>query len=253
MHIIHSWLIRLPPTWHIGPSPIAILMRSLWNVPQWAGSEEQTISLPDFKCAAVSPGGRLLALAHAGSKVLLWDGEDRRALATVQNGAARIARLQFSTDGRLLAIATENSWTRIWQITPTNLVAQFAHRAPSLPVAIELGATCFSHDGAFYAQAEGRGLVEVWNLTRKESVHFWKADGKWVSAMAFSPDGKMIATTGYDFVIRLWDLATGKKKAEEFRTSHHAAMSSFAFSPDGSRLVGTMADGAVKLWDTTSA
>jgi WD40 repeat protein len=225
----------------------------LWKVTLWAGTQEQMIPFPDFKCGAVSPGGKLLALASAGGGVLLWDVEHSRALATIQNGAARIARLQFSMDGRLLAITTENNRTDIWQVAPTNLVAQFAHRAPEYPDNVEWAAMCFSQDGRFYGQGEERGHAEVWDLTRRESVRFWKADGKWVSSMVFSPDGKTIVTTGYDAVVRSWDLATGKQRSEQFRTSNHASMLSLAFSPDGGRLVGVMADGSVKLWDTTSA
>src|SRR5262249_25595991 len=60
-----------------------------------------------------------------------------------------------------------------------------------------------------------------------------------VWAMAFSPDGKRLATAGHDQSIRLWDLATG----EELRTFHSYLVWKLAFSPDGKRLAYAGPDG----------
>ena len=71
-----------------------------------------------------------------------------------------------------------------------------------------------------------------------------------IYAVAFSPDGKSLATSSYDKLIKLWDVATGK----EIRTlkDHIDAVYALAFTPDGKRLVSGAADRSVKVWDVAS-
>jgi WD40 repeat protein len=70
--------------------------------------------------------------------------------------------------------------------------------------------------------------------------------------MAFSSDGKTIATSGYDDIVHLWDV-TSHAEVKTFRSSHLASLFAVAFSPDGRRLIAGTPDGPVKLWDTESA
>ena len=72
----------------------------------------------------------------------------------------------------------------------------------------------------------------------------------WVSAVAFSPDGHLLATGSLDNTIKIWDVASGR----EIRTlnGHSSGVRSVAFSPDGRSLASGSYDTTVKLWDVTS-
>lgn len=69
----------------------------------------------------------------------------------------------------------------------------------------------------------------------------------WVVALAFSPDGKRLASAGGDHTIRVWDLST-RKQVRLFQ-GHHDQVWGVAFLPDGHTLVTTGRDGSVRLWD----
>jgi WD40 repeat protein len=70
-----------------------------------------------------------------------------------------------------------------------------------------------------------------------------------VHAVAFSPDGRLIATGSEDKTLRIWDAATGERKE---RISHTDPVYCLAFSPDGKTLASGGTDKAVTLWDVAS-
>ncbi len=71
-----------------------------------------------------------------------------------------------------------------------------------------------------------------------------------INSIAFSPDGKKLASASNDKTIQLWNLETGKPT--KTLNKHKESVNSVAFSPDGKQLISGSVDDTVRLWDTES-
>ncbi|HXU13934.1 MAG TPA: hypothetical protein VN708_02300, partial [Terriglobales bacterium] len=94
---------------------------------------------------------------------------------------------------------------------------------------------------------KGDSTVRLWDVASGNQLRTFDVDAR---AVAFSPDGRMLASGDEDDKIKLWDVASGKM----LRTlaGHKDPVSCVAFSPDGRMLASGSIDGTAKLWTITS-
>jgi hypothetical protein len=90
----------------------------------------------------------------------------------------------------------------------------------------------------------------LWRLYHQNGELFTLQHDIEVWTVAFSPDGKRLATGGADSIVKLWDAAAGLEQATF--TGHAGHVNSVVFSPDGKRLATGGDEGMVRLWDAAT-
>jgi WD40 repeat protein/predicted Ser/Thr protein kinase len=162
---------------------------------------------------AFAPDGQRLATADTAGAVKLWEVPSCRLVSTIITQAPDATSLTFSPNGKTLALASSDQSVRLLDVTTSQCTLRLSPAAaPTLPpVPSPAGAS-----------------------------------GRPAYTLAFSPDGKILASCAGNDVI-LWNAADGKRM--ETLTAHTDRVTGVAFSPDGKSLASAGVDRAVILWD----
>ncbi len=164
-------------------------------------------------------------------------------VATDKRRAMPITALAFSPDGKQVAVAVGG---RVELRRSPNGRARKA--LAGLPG--KVNAIHFSPDGKQLVTASGipglNGIAQLWEVRSGQRLREFGGHRDTLFDAEFSPDGKLLATAGYDRTIRLWQVADGKL----LRTIavHNGAIFDLAFDPTGQALASASADQTVKLW-----
>lgn len=98
----------------------------------------------------------------------------------------------------------------------------------------------------YWAAASRRGEILVWDAGGLTLHRMWRAHADMIWTLAFSPDGRMLASGSWDGAVKLWDVLSGALIWSGRHTSHANRV---AFAPDGSVLASSGNDATVRLWD----
>ena len=232
---------------------------------------------------AFSPDGRLLATASDDETARVWDPTTGEHLRTLTGHADAVHGVAFSPDGRLLATASDDKTARLWDpATGEHLRTLTGHDRRGPGGGVQPGRAAARHrqqrrDGAAVGPGHRRapahpdrphraglrggvqpGRAAARHRQRRRTARLWDpATGEHlrtltghtgeVYGVAFSPDGRLLATASDDKTARLWDPATG----EHLRTltGHTDPVRGVAFSPDGRLLATASEDKTARLWD----
>ena len=265
-------------------SPVSLLAGSkvtIWDVK--TGRELRTLKPAEMPVeAAFTPDSKLITIVGTSGHIALWDvqsGSKLRdftvapvvgvvpsikpirpgqmpvmpdmsqitsmmtsALGTMSAGTMgqSVTSAKFSGDGRILATGGVESKSNIdFNAMINAAMNQRPKKGAKTPDYADIMKDM---------KVEAVGQVQFWDVASGQQLGAIKGHGRGVNQVAFSRDGKMIASASTDNTIKLWDVGTRR----ELRTlnAHTAAIESIDFSPDGRLLASASDDGGTILWDT---
>lgn len=229
---------------------------------------------------AFSPDGRVLAVAgdQPGSYVSLWDVKTGKALERLEAGSGHTdwaLSVSFSRDGRLLLSTSYDRTALVWDVASGQVRRRFLrhHRAvwdgafsPDQHTIVTV-----SEDGTAIVWRDETG---DWSATQQEATQvvpkFAGHQGP-IYAVAFSPDGRYVATGGHDHRVLIWkpeeiepfdyegvlSFPVDREGAGSIEirqnyaalSGHTGTIRSLVFTPDGQQLISGGQDNTVRVWD----
>jgi WD40 repeat protein len=130
----------------------------------------------------------------------LWEVASGRELALLKGHASEIKCVAIDPKGRLLASTASNGDVRLWDLVDRTELRTIRPDSMS-------GSLAFSSDGQWLAMGHFSGSVTLWDVRDGVLIERYVGHSKGVPGIAFSPDGKTIATTGTDGKLGLWPVA----------------------------------------------
>jgi WD40 repeat protein len=154
----------------------------------------------------------------------LWDVATQTERPRLPGQASLgILTLSRSADGHTLAAAGRGGAVWVWDL---------AGRQSSPPL---------------FLSERARDLWRAWEASRRTTFGIYPEFREWVTGVALSPDGRLLAAVNQDGVVKLWDRSADRERGT--LAGSRARASCLAFSPDGARLA--VAEGnQVRVWDT---
>lgn len=201
-----------------------------------------------MKLTTAAPIAAMLALCCSQAMA----GGGWKIRATLEGHAEGVCSVAFSRDGKRLASLARGNEVRIWDAARGELVVAFKDDRPG---AIECLA--LSPDGKLVATGDWRsgGEVSLRDATTGKLLGSLMGHEAKVRAVAFSPDGKLLACASMTDEVVLWDVGARKERARlrDRKNGSDGDAMAVAFSPDGRTLaVLHFPNEAVCLWDVGS-
>ena len=202
-----------------------------------------------------SPDGTRIVTGDWDGKAILWDINTETALATYIH-KDYINSITFSPNGKFIAISSRDATATLWDVETGAACFTITHQG-------SVTSTTFSPDGRFIATGSGDATATLWDIDTAEirwtftherqeksvtfdSGHIQTFNTGGIGYIAFSPDGRYLATAGQrrDCSTILWDVETGEQL---WCVTHEKPIDAVGFSPDSTFMATHYSDGTTSV------
>lgn len=259
---------------------------------QWdlaTGKELRRLQLPlGSGRAAFTRDGTAAVFGTGNDKLHLWDlvaGKEKRTFTTSKNNFSSLppagAGLALANHGQTVALRDYDGTMRIFDASAGKQTGSFSIKLPNQPTAAFLNGwapgIAFTPDGSRLATVGGlatsgatdgfdnrvgNGVIRIWDVAKGRQWCQFESRKLDILALAFSPEGWMLATSHTDETISLWEASSGKERlrlkikdglfAGVMGNKTSAKANCVAFSENGRLVAAAGQDGRVYVWDAGS-
>jgi len=198
---------------------------------------------------AWSPDGSRIASASQDGTVRLWDSETYVEETAFNTGWAFC--VDWSDDGNRFATGNYADQVQVWDVDSSSFV--FSHSIGASSYDGYIISLDWSADGQKIAAGYWSGAILIIDAKTGERLDLFtnytpaRCD---VNGIAWSPDGRTLASAHQDGKVRLWNIQFGTLKRALL--GHFGWVRGIAWSPDGSMFASTGEDATVRLWEAQS-
>jgi WD40 repeat protein len=241
-----------------GKTLLAATTNQLWLVDVRTGEQLRQVRLKfrqNQRLLAISPDGKTAASGGEDGVIRLWDAATGEHLRALHGPGKSVPFISISPDNRTLASVAEgdDKVVRLWDMASGKQLRRLEHPRAVLAVS-------FAPDGMTLASGGGATMqdwpqrkpnpsgVRLWDVATGKLLRTLEGHQQLIVSVAFSADGRMLASGSWDGTTRLWDVTAGK----ESRKLNGPPACSLSFAPDGKLLALGSVGPAVRLWDVTA-
>ena len=224
----------------------------LWNIDTGAEIGVLTGHQKSVDSIAFHPHqSGLLVSGDRSGQIKLWQVDRLAELISINSQQSKVNCLAISPDGRLMISGGSDKTIKLWLLGLNDdrsidyLATLKAHQLAVNGIAFNP----IEGEVAFASVSSDRRVI-LWEMETKTPLNILTAHTQAVKTLAFSPDGKLLATAGDDGSILIWDVDC--HKLVQTLSAHRWTISALSFLADSSTLISASWDGNIKFWQVSS-